>query len=52
MSSSTDNGVIAARWGGRVPATNSCVMPGYEMPIMPTVPCSTHGCAATVSMTS
>ena len=33
-------------------ATNSCEMPGYEMPTMPTLPFATHGCAATVSIAS
>ena len=35
VSEITDNGAIAARCGGRVGATNSCEMPGYEMPTMP-----------------
>ncbi len=52
MSSSTDSGVIAARCGGRVRATKSWVMPGYEIPTMPTFPFATHGCAAMASMAS
>ena len=52
MSSSTDSGVIADRCGGWVLATNSWVMPGNEMPTMPTVPPCTHGCAATASIAS
>ncbi|MCX5748390.1 MAG: hypothetical protein NT062_38545 [Proteobacteria bacterium] len=48
----TDIGAIAARCGGRRLATNSCVMPGYDSPTMPTLPFATHGCAATVSMAS
>src|SRR5574341_945335 len=37
---------MAARWGGRVAATKSCVIPEYEIPTMPTRPCATHGCVA------
>jgi len=47
-----DSGVIAARCGGWVWATNSWVMPGYDRPTMPTLPFITHGWAATVSITS
>ncbi len=52
MLSITESGVIAARLGGRVWATNSWLMPPYETPAMPTLWCSTHGWRATVSMTS
>ena len=52
VSSMTDSGVIAARCGGACAATKSCVMPGYEMPTIPTLPPLTHGCAATVSIAS
>jgi hypothetical protein len=48
----TDSGVIAARCGGWVDATNSWVMPGYDRPTMPTLPCMTQSWAATVSITS
>ena len=50
--SMTDSGVIAARLGGRVAATNSWLMPPYETPAIPTLWCSTHGCRAIVSMAS
>jgi hypothetical protein len=52
VSSVTDIGVIAARCGGRVAATNSWLIPPYEMPIIPTRWWRTHGCRATVSITS
>ena len=48
----TDIGAMAARCGGRVPATKSCVMPENEMPARPTFPPLTQGCAATVSTAS
>ena len=48
----TDSGEIAARSGGSVLATNIWLMPPYEIPIIPTLWCSTHGCRATVSITS
>ena len=46
------SGVIAARLGGRVWATNSWLIPGYDTPTMPTRPSCTQGWAATVSITS
>ena len=46
----TASGVIAARLGGCALATKSWLMPGNEIPIMPT--CPAHGCVATVSMMS
>ena len=52
VSAMTDSGAIAARCGGCVAAVNSCEIPGYEIPTMPTLPCATHGCAAIASMTS
>jgi hypothetical protein len=52
LSARTLNGVIAARLGGWVWATNSWLMPGYETPTMPTRLSCTHGWAATASMTS
>ena len=50
--SMTDSGVMASRCGGWVAPTNSCEMPGYEMPTMPTLLPSTHGWRATVSTAS
>jgi hypothetical protein len=52
MSSVTDIGAMAARWGGRVPATKSWVMPENEMPTRPTLRPFTHGWFATVSTAS
>ncbi len=48
----TDSGVIAARLGGCVEATKSWLMPGYEIPTMPTRCSRTHGWAAIVSIAS
>jgi hypothetical protein len=51
-SAMTDCGVTAARCGGRVAAVYSWVIPEYDNPTMPTMPCSTQGWRATISITS
>jgi hypothetical protein len=52
MSAMVESGASAPRCGGLAPPTNSWLMPGNEMPIIPTLLFSTHDCAATVSTTS
>src|SRR5215510_928561 len=52
MSEITERGAMAARWGGCAPPTKSWLMPGNEMPTIPTLPPFTQLCAATVSMMS
>ena len=52
MSAITESGASAFRCGGRAPPTKTWLMPGNEMPTMPTLPPFTHDCAATVSMMS
>ena len=43
---------MAARCGGRVDAVAIWLKPENEIPTIPTIPCDTHGWAATVSTRS
>src|SRR3954469_3202756 len=52
VASISDSGEIAARLGGLGGAVHSWLIPPYEMPIIPTLWCRTHGWRATVSITS
>ena len=52
VSEMTESGVIALRWGGFSWAVKSWLMPGYEIPTMPTLWPFTQSWAAIVSTTS
>ena len=52
VSAITDSGVMAASDGGRIFATKSCEIPGYDNPAMPTLLCLTQPWRATISITS